>query len=227
MPAVTKYIFALWGEDLAESLLDPELHARLAALGLEHLQVNLDDAGVAEAKLRIATFDEPIRAVVSVWTSGDIAGVATALDEIAVSSAGWQVEERRQLEPPALADGQRADALSNFAFLRQPEGMDREHWLDRWLVHHTPVAIETQATSGYIQNIVVAPLASDTPHIDGIVEELFPTAAITDIHAFYGSNGDNDELTRRLTAMLASTGTFGAHENLELVPTSRYLFDLG
>jgi hypothetical protein len=47
-------------------------------------------------------------------------------------------------------------------------------------------------------------------------------AARTDIHAFYGSGGDDAELTRRMTRMLESVARFGAAENIDVVPTSRY-----
>ncbi len=47
-----------------------------------------------------------------------------------------------------------------------------------------------------------------------------------DIHAFYGSNGDQDELDRRLTRLMASVATMGADRDLDVVPTSRYVFDL-
>ena len=35
--------------------------------------------------------------------------------------------------------------------------------------------------------MVVRPLTPDAPAIDGIVEELFPDAATTDLHAFFGA----------------------------------------
>ena len=58
------------------------------------------------------------------------------------------------------------------------------------------------------------------------MEELFPSEAMHDIHAFYGSNGDQDELDRRLTRLMASVTTMGADRDLDVVPTSRYVFDL-
>ncbi len=66
------------------------------------------------------------------------------------------------------------------------------------------------------------------PLVDGIVEELFPMTAVSDIHAFYGSAGDQAELDRRMTLMLNSIARFGgADRDLDVVPTSRYDFDLG
>ena len=50
--------------------------------------------------------------------------------------------------------------------------------------------------------------------------------AMTNVHAFYGSGGDDAELQRRLTVMIESVTRFGAHENLDILPTSRYVYDL-
>ena len=94
------------------------------------------------------------------------------------------------------------------------------------MVQHTPIAIRTQATFGYVQNIVEEALTPSSPEISAIVEELFPTTAMTDPHAFYGSGGDPAELDRRLTELMASVARFGADKGLDLVPTSRYLWSL-
>lgn len=87
--------------------------------------------------------------------------------------------------------------------------------------------METQATFGYLQNVVVAPLTPDAPKVDALVEELFPTAGIEDMHAFYGSGGNDAELNARLTRLMASVARIGADRDLDLVPTSRYLYGLG
>ncbi len=229
-PALPKLMFALGGEGLPGALLDPGLHARLAASGVRRLQLNLDDEPVSGA-LRLQAFEEPARAVVSVWTAGSPADTAAVLGEVAARVAGWvagwQVEERRPLDPPEVYDGSRADALANVAFLRRPAELDHAEWLRRWLEHHTQVAIETQATFGYLQNIVVATLTPDAPRVDAIVEELFPSGAVGDMHAFYGSGGDDAELTRRITRLMESVATIGADRDLDLVPSSRRVYDLG
>jgi hypothetical protein len=220
---MTKLVFLLWGDDLA--VRDPLWHGRLAAAGVRRLQVNVADEPVSGA-LRLQTFDEPVSAVVSLWVDGDFSEVASILTDVGPRMAGWVVDERRPLDPPETADGSRAGALANIAILRRPEELSREEWLHRWLEHHTPVAIETQATFGYLQNVVVEPVTPDAPRVDALVEELFPPEALSDIHAFYGSGGDDAELSRRMTRLMESVATFGADRNLDLVPTSRYLYAL-
>ena len=222
-------MFALWGDDLTMSLHAESLRQALGAAGAERLQVNVDDAHVAPA-MRIPTSDEPIGAIVSVWTSGPTDVVTAALSAVADRIAGWEVEERRPIDPPETWDGSRSEGLANVAVLRRPAELTQEEWLHRWLVDHTPVAIATQATFGYLQNVVVAPVTPDAESVCGgvsaLVEELFPIEGMTDMHAFYGSGGDDAELTERLTTLMASVARFGADRDLDLVPTSRYLYSL-
>lgn len=216
-------MFLLWGGDLASALHDTGLHADLARAGAQRLQVNVDDDAVAAA-MRIPHFEEPVRAVVSTWDA-DAARVAAVLGGVGTVH-GYAVEERRRLDPPESWDGSRADALSNVAILRRPAELDRAEWIRRWMVEHTPIAIRTQATFGYVQNIVTGSATPDAPVVDALVEELFPSAGITDMHAFYGSGGDDAELGRRLTELMASVARIGADRDLDLVPTSRYLYAL-
>ena len=108
--------------------------------------------------------------------------------------------------------------------------MSPEAWRSDWLDRHTTVAIETQGTFGYVQNPVAARImgavTEGAPDVAGIVEELFPMAAMTDSHAFYGSGGDDAELHRRFTRLMESVARFGADKDLDLVPTSRYVWSL-
>ncbi len=208
-------MFAL---SVAPASLDP-----LRALGVTRVQLNLDDDDVAPA-LRIPFSVPPIAGFVSVW-DGDPAAVAAALPVL----GGWEVEERRPIEPPETWDGSRADALANVAVLRRPDALPPSQWRHRWLVDHTPVAIATQATFGYLQNVVVSPvtpLPDSLAGVSALVEELFPPAGMHDVHAFYGSDGDDAELAARIERLMTSVARFGADRDLDLVPTSRYLVDL-
>ena len=222
----SKLIYLVWGDDLAATLHEESLRSHLAQAGATRLQLNIDDEHVAAA-MRIPTFERPVGAVVSVWTDGRAGDITAALQKAADRVHGWRVEERRRLDPPEVYDGSRADALANVAVLRRPAELSRQEWLRRWMVEHTPIAIRTQATFGYVQNIVEDPVTPDAPEVSAFVEELFPSAALTDMHAFYGSGGDDAELSRRLTELMASVARIGADRDLDLVPTSRYLYDLG
>ena len=226
LPAGTpKIVYTLQGA--LAGLDDAGLRERLAAAGVRRLQLNLDDAPVAAA-MRIPT-GEPMTGFVSVWTDSPAEtgpAVADLLRDCAAAVHGYLVDERRRMDPPETYDGQRADALANVAVLRRPAELSQAEWLQVWLVRHTPIAVRTQATFGYVQNIVLDPVTPDAPRVDAFVEELFPSAGITDMHAFYGSGGDDAELGRRLGELMESVARIGADRDLDLVPTSRYLWDL-
>jgi hypothetical protein len=219
---MTKVMLALHRDDAGDIVSTPDFRDALSAAGARALAVNVDDADVAPA-LRFGPA-EPIRVILSVWLDGDpadaVAVIADSVDEPELHA--YRVVEKVRLDPLPVADGARLDALAQVALLRRPADMSRDEYLEYWQVHHTPIAIRTQNTSGYIQNIVEEALTSSSPEIAAIVEEHFPMAALTDPHAFYGSRGDDDELSRRMTELMASVARFGADQGLDLVPTSRY-----
>ena len=169
------------------------------------------------------------RAVVQLWLdSGRDAGrlaVEEALGALGVPPvAGWVVTESVPLpdhrHPPG--SGRRTPGFAQLAFLRRPDALDRAAWLDRWLNHHTEVAVATQSTFGYLQNVVARPLAGDDGY-EGIVEELFPAAARTDLSAFFDAVGDEERFGRNAGAMWESVSSFLPGGSAEVVWTSRYV----
>ncbi len=224
---MTKIVIALQaGTDLAP-LLDEALRTSLADAGATRVQVNLPDPAF-DGALRLAELDPPVVAALSLWCEESRDGVlAVALAALGTDGVhAWSVEETEPLTTPHPGDGVRYAAMANLAFLRVPDEMAYDEWRDYWQGTHTQVAIDTQATFGYVQNRVLAPLTADAPPVAAIVEELFPEDAATDLHAFYGSGGDRAELKRRLDAMLASVARFGADQHLDLVSTARYRWQL-
>jgi hypothetical protein len=189
------------------------------------LAVNVRDSVVRHSLMTLTTLDPPVAAVVSIWTQqcyGDqIASALRLLEMECDHLAAYLVTESVPLPAP-LELGSRTTGLANIALLRRPAELDQASWLHRWQHGHTPVAIETQSTFGYTQNAVVRALTPDAPELAGIVEELFPAEAITDLKAFFGAADDAD-LQHRVSRMVASTSAFGANENIDTVPTSRYL----
>ena len=219
-------MYAAWGADLPHLLRDEGWHGRLRDAGVSRLQLNVDDAEVAPA-MRIATGPDPIGAIISTWSDDDAsAAVTAALTGLATRLAGWEVDERLPIPPPESPHGERMDTLANIAVLKRPDELARDEWLHRWLVDHTPIAISTQATFGYVQNVVIRPVTESSPRVvDALVEELFPSAGMVDMHAFYGSGGDDAELNDRLTRLMTSVARIGFDHDIDLVPTSRYVYD--
>lgn len=211
-------------EDWCQRQRGPVAEAILG-LGVAGLAVNVRDTAVRHSLMTLTTLDPPAAAVVSMWTQqcygGQIAAALTLLEVECDQLAAYLVTESVPLQAP-LELGDRTTGLANIALLRRPAELDQASWLQRWQHDHTPVAIETQSTFGYTQNAVVRSLTPNAPALAGIVEELFPAEAITDLKAFFGA-GDDAELQHRLGRMVASTSAFGANENIDTVPTSRYV----
>jgi hypothetical protein len=201
---------------VADELLD---------LGVEGLAINVRDSAVRDSLMTLTTLAPPVAAVISIWTQQSYGKQVTAALELLAdhceSLAAYLVTESVPMPPPDQL-GERCPGFANVALLRRPAHLDHAAWLTRWQIDHTPVAIETQATFGYTQNVVIRPLTPDAPVVDGIVEELFPDAATTDLHAFFGAVDDAD-LEDRMSRMMASTSAFGATDNIDTVPTSRFM----
>jgi len=220
-----KLVLALWSPD-TDALFAPALRESLASVGVTRLQVNLDDDHIPDSVLRLQAFDEPLTCVVSIWTDGAAADAVDVVRPLAERLAAWEVDERVPLMAPVVPDGERLDGLAQVAFLRRPEDLPYDDWLAHWQGPHTQIAMDTQATFGYVQNRVTDTLTEHTPTVAAIVEELFPPEAMHDIHAFYGSDGSDEELGRRMTVLMESVAKMGADHDLDVVATSRYVFEL-
>lgn len=199
----------------------------LLASGIPGLAVNVRDGAVRDSLMTLTMLDPPVAAVVSLWTQQcygeQVAAALRVLSSECERLAAYLVTESVPLAAPRTDPGSRTTGLANIALLRRPADLDQATWLQRWQHDHTPVAIETQATFGYTQNWVVRALTADAPGIAAVVEELFPAEAVTDLKAFFGA-ADDDDLQHRLGRMIASTTAFGANQNIDTLPTSRYVF---
>lgn len=214
------------GDEWAEQVCG-RLAQTLLELGVPGLTVNVTDAEVRESLMTLTTLDPPVRGFVSLWTRQCYGEQVRAALELAAAiadqAAGYLVTESVPVPPPDSPPGQRSPGLANVALLRRPAGLDERTWLQRWQRDHTPVAIATQSTFGYVQNCVVRPLTPGAPPVSAIVEELFPIEAVSSLHAFFGARDDAD-LADRMRQMIASTAAFGANVDVDTVPTGRYVF---
>ena len=199
----------------------------LLELDLPGLIIHVRDAPVRDSLMTLTTRDPPVQALVSLWVQQhygeQVRRAVDILEPAAEQVAAYLVTESVPMPPPPSPPGQRAAGLANIALLRRPTDMDESMWLTRWHRDHTPVAIATQSTFGYVQNYVVRALTEDAPPVSAIVEELFPIEAAKSLHAFFGAADDAD-LHDRLGKMVASTAAFGANVNIDTVPSGRYVF---
>ena len=199
----------------------------LLNLDLPGVTLNLRDGAVRDSVMNLTTLDPPVQGFVSLWTQQYYgAEIDEALRRLRAESndvAAYLVTESVPMPPPESPPGERAAGVANMALLRRPAELDEQTWLRRWHHDHTPVAIATQSTFGYVQNCVVRPLTAGAPPLSAIVEELFPIEAVGSLHAFFGAADDSD-LADRLSKMVASTAAFGANVDVDTVPTGRYVF---
>ncbi len=211
-----KVVYALWARpadhaDLGRRVRG-ELAGRLLDGGVRGLQVNVVDEDVVPSPFAppAAPGEETPAAVVNLWVDSARDGARAPLDEACSSLGarwgGWVVSESAPLPFRGTA-GARTQGFAQFAFLRRPAQLDPAEWRRRWQEDHTTVAIDTQSTFGYVQNLVVRPLA-DSPRFDAIVEECFPSEAMTSTAAFYDSGDDEALLQTRMEAMMASVSRF-------------------
>jgi hypothetical protein len=93
-----------------------------------------------------------------------------------------------------------------------------------WEEVHRDVAIAVQSTFSYVRNEVVRPLTADAPDWRGIVEEGFPSEALSNPQAFYDAVGDEEKFNRHLKAMMESCRAFLSLEKVDSHPMSEYRF---
>ena len=203
-----------------------ELGPELMRAGVQELSLAIDDDAVKPAaKLKMTRHDPPIVAVACLWlhSANDRRAIEAVLVRHTAILAGYLVCESEPLRNPEPAtDGERTPGMTQVALLQLPPGMDPDVWFTTWRDDHTTIAIETQSTFAYRQNLVVRPLFPGAPPLAAIVEESFPAAAMTSPHAFYDAGDDDDELARRQQRMWASSKRFVDLATIEVLPLSEY-----
>lgn len=213
--------------DFADRLVE-QVGPTLVATGTRGVQVNVVDAAVEPAAgLRFTTSAHAPDAVVSVWIDSAVTHLRSRVDRILVE-AGHAVSALLVTESEPIVHrqpeggGTRTHGFAQVALLKRPPRLTEAEWLHIWLTHHTPIAVDTQSTFGYTQNVVARHLFGDVTY-DAVVEELFPAGAMTDQHVFYDAVGDDAKLDRNRSEMLASVGRFIDLDHIDVVPTSRHV----
>lgn len=229
-----KVIYLLWRDPRSSRAefgerLRREFAPRLMELGALGLQLNIADEAVSAAAPTVCATRPQMEAFVSVWLRTANADRRQPIDELigraAARVVAYLVTESQPIVntryPPK--PGERTEGFAQVALLQRPPRLSYEHWLEIWLGSHTQVAIETQDTFLYVQNVVTRALTFDAPRYDAIVEEGFPPAAFGNPHAFYGAAGDEEKFLRHRTIMRDSSKRFIDLNRLDVVQTSQYV----
>ncbi len=230
-----KVIYLLWrdagesGEQFGQRLRG-ELADRLLALGARGVQLNVADAASAPGEaLRQSNTRPQIEGMLSLWLDSAIEKFRRPFD-IALAAAvprmaAYLVTEsqpiRNTRHPPQA--GSRTAGFAQVAVLRRPPRLTEEAWLDIWHNSHTQVAIDTQSTFQYVQNVIVRPLSYGAPIYDAVVEECFPAEAMSDPQVFFDGVGNPEKFQRNLAAMMESVQRFIDLDKIDVVPTSQYV----
>jgi hypothetical protein len=177
--------------------------------------------------MRITRMPEPPVGTVSIWldTALDRDPVHRLLETACQRLAGYLVLESVPLVNTTHVAplGQRTPGITTVAFLEKPEAMTYESWIDQWQGHHTQVAIETQSTFLYIQNLIVRAVTREAPPWSAIVEEGFPEEAPMDPAVFFAAGSSRERLEENRRRLLESCGKFIDFARLESHPMSSYV----
>jgi hypothetical protein len=228
-----KLIYLLWKEtgkaDTAfnADLLGP-VQRELIALGAQRLQVHvIDDVVAPGAQLRFETMKPMPSGMISFWLNAahNRAKYEPILEGASARIAGYAVSESTVLpitEPQT--DGVRVPGFSQIAFFRKLPGVTQEGFLQIWMRDQTRVGPETQETFYYGQNIVVRALTVGAPPLDGIVDECYPIAALTDHLVYWRANGSEETFQANLKRELDNVARFIDSENTSVFVASTYRF---
>jgi hypothetical protein len=225
-----KLFYTLWkdpGENAAawRDRLRGSLGRELVANGALSLQVDIVDEGVADGTaLRLTSRPAPDGFVAFWMNSANYRRDCERLLRTTHQTiAGYLVTESCIKDDPSRsAAAERSFGFSLIGFLRRPPRLTERQWLEIWLGSHTRVAVETQSTFRYIQNVVVRELTEDAPMLDAIVEEGFPPSALSDPAAFYDAVGDSEKFERNHRRMMDSCNRFIDFDRLDSLPMSEY-----
>jgi hypothetical protein len=236
---MVKYIYPVWkeaartGDDFRDQLIQ-ELAPGLLAIGaLERLRIAVADSVVSSASgKRMENLQTNPDGMISVYLQGDedkIEGDKVRIDaaiEASVDRAScYQVREAEPIKNIAhpAPSGERVYGLCQVVFLQRPARLTHAQWLEIWQGSHTQVAIDTQSTFAYRQNVIIQSCSEGAPELHAMIEESFPPEAMTSDQAFYGVTNDED-LQSNMKAMLESCARFIDFDKIDVIPMSEYVF---
>ena len=230
-----KLIYPLWKPEQTDvDLFRDQLLGSLAALidnaSVRGLRLAVADTAVAAGGQRRMAATRPLPdAMVSVWldaAGGQCDAVESCLEEVVTRYHCYLVTESEPLVNRDQRPGEdgRIPGMCHVVFLQRPPRLSESEWLSIWQGSHTQVAIDTQSTFGYRQNVIVRGLSYAAPPLDAMIEENFPAAAMASNHAFYNvAEGDDEGLAKNAQAMMDSVSRFIDFDRIDVIPMSEYL----
>jgi len=232
---VEKLLYPIWKapslsvDEFRDELL-LQLAPKLTSVESVHgLRVCVADTAVSTAVGRRIESHAPLPdAMLSLWVN--FAGAALQWEPLIDAHVSHKIAYLvAEAEPLVSQDahpskpGERLYGMCQVVFMSPPDNMARDEWQATWKDSHTQVAIDTQSTFGYRQNLVVRRFFNDTTSCYAVVEENFPPEAMASDHAFYATGGDETLLRQHMKAMMESCARFIDFQKIDVVPMSEYL----
>jgi hypothetical protein len=228
-----KLVYLLWkresdpNNDVFRDRMLKSLPDALAGYGASQLKLSVSDSDVAAgASLHLGA--EKPDALVTFWLEciQDRGPAEARLAEVAGRQAGYLVVESQALRlatDPAKR-GTRTRGFSLVGCIEPKPGVSHAQFIERWETVHRDVAIQTQSTFSYIRNEVVRPVTKNAPPWEGIVEEGFPSEALSNPQAFYDAVGNEPKYRENLRRMIESCDAFLSMKKVDSHPMSEYRF---
>jgi hypothetical protein len=215
---VEKVMYVLIGEpDTGSRLLSQALCTAsadaLRRRGARQIQVNVADPALGHPfGVAPEAGSTQLAAVVAMWV--DTAEGFDALSELPdcgrrAAWSGYLVTESEPLPNIVPTDrGGRVPGFAQMVLVGRKEGLTWGEWRRIWQGNHTPVALATQASFRYVQNVIFRALTAGAPTYAAISEECFPLEAASDLHVFFDAEGDESRLARHMAAVSDSCDRF-------------------
>lgn len=226
-----KLIYALWRDPgTPREAYNERLFGEVAqaiAPNVRALRLNVQDETVREGNSSFFVVTDPqMEAVAQIWVdtaySPARVPIEAALGRVASRIEGWLVAESMPLPNTVHPPGLPTAGFSQIVFIEKPAALDHETWRRTWQDGHTAVAVETQSSFEYVQNLVVRPLTAGAAPYAAIVEECFPLAARRDKGLFYDAAGDPAKEAANEARMMTSCANFIGEKGCDCIPMRQY-----
>ena len=225
-----KLAYQLWkkDDDSLETFKEALLKNLSRDIGelVSELQINIADSDVIPANnLAQSNYPPAPNAVIFIKVKSYFLAdtLESHLEKITNKIHGFVVSESIILDNTEKSPfGLRSEGFSQVVFLEKPRTMSTFDWFDHWTNFHTKIAIQTQSNFIYVQNTVVRSLQKESPSFIAIIEECFPSEAMTDPEVFYNAQNNPEQFSKHVQIMMDSCEKFIDFKKIEVIPTSRY-----
>ena len=225
-----KLAYQLWkkDDDSLETFKEALLKNLSRDIGelVSELQINIADSDVIPANhLAQSNYPPAPNAVIFIKVKSYFLTdtLESHLEKITNKIYGFVVSESIILDSSEKSPlGLRSEGFSQVVFLEKPKTMSTFDWFDHWTNFHTKIAIQTQSNFIYVQNTVVRSLQKESPSFIAIIEECFPSEAMTDPEVFYNAQNNPEQFAKHVQIMMDSCEKFIDFKKIEVIPTSRY-----